>query len=198
MELFPFDDDYVRRLRDGDRETAEHFYAYFRDLLYAKLRRRLRSTQAIDEVRQEVFTRVLERLDKLQDARKLGAFVNSTCHNVLMEFYRQDSRAVALDDQSEVTDNATDLEATYDAVRNSARVRRILATLDEREQAILQAVFIDEGSKEELCERFGVDRQYLRVLLHRAKAKFRVAYLRRKSGRMSIDETFPGHSSLHE
>ncbi|MDQ3282637.1 MAG: sigma-70 family RNA polymerase sigma factor [Acidobacteriota bacterium] len=197
MELFPFDDPYVRRLREGDRETAEHFHAYFRDLLYAKLRRRLRSSAAIEDVRQEVFARVLQRLDTLHDPRKLGAFVNATCHNVLMEFYRQDSRAVALEEQGDVTD-AVDLDATYDSIRNSARVRRVLATLDEREQAILQAVFIDEGDKEEVCARFGVDRQYLRVLLHRAKAKFRTAYLRRKSGRLSIDETFPGHSSLHE
>ena len=41
---------YVRRLREGDRETAAHFHGYFRELLLLKLRRRLRTLEAIDEV----------------------------------------------------------------------------------------------------------------------------------------------------
>ncbi len=189
MDLFSFDDDYVRRLREGDRETAEHFHAYFRDLLHAKLRRRLRSMQAIEEVRQEVFARTLERLSGIEDPRKLGAFVNATCNHVLMEYYRQESRAVPLDEQPDIT-GELDLDSAYDTVRNSARVRRVLADMDEREAAILRAVFLEEGDKEQVCRRFGVDRQYLRVLLHRAKAKFRTAYLRRRSGRRAIFETF--------
>lgn len=195
MDLFSFDDDYVRRLQEGHRETAEHFYSYFRDLLHAKLRRKLRSMQVIEEVRQEVFARVLERLGDIEDPRKLGAFVNTTCQHVLMEYYRQESRAVSLDEQPDVAEES-DLEATYDAVRNSARVRSVLATLDEREAEILRAVFLEEGDKEQICERYGVDRQYLRVLLHRAKAKFRAAYMRRKSGRRAIFETFGGPTSL--
>src|ERR1051325_1278869 len=93
MELFPFDDDYVRRLREGDRETAAHFEAYFRDLLLIKLRRKLDSRQAIEDVRQEVFARVFAKLAELHDGRKLGSFVNSTCNHVLMEWYRLESRS---------------------------------------------------------------------------------------------------------
>src|SRR5215213_6667717 len=150
MDLFSFDDDYVRRLREGDRETAEHFHSYFRDLLYAKLRRRLRSTQAIEEVRQEVFTRVLERLGDIADGRKLGSFVNTTCNHVLMEYYRQESRAMSLEEQPDVN-GGVDLDSEYDAIRNSARVRRVLATMDPREAEILRAVFLDESDKDEIC-----------------------------------------------
>jgi RNA polymerase sigma-70 factor (ECF subfamily) len=196
MDLFSFDDDYVRRLREGDRETEAHFYAYFRDLLHAKLRRKLRSPHAVEEIRQEVFLRTLARLDEIHDGRKLGAFVNTTCNHVLMEYYRQESRAVSLEAQPDMAETSTDLDTAFDSVRNSARVRKVLATLDEREAAILGAVFLDEGDKDAICERYGIDREYLRVLLHRAKAKFRTAYLRRKSGKRAIFETFGRFSSL--
>lgn len=195
MELFVFDDDYVRRLREGDGETAAHFHAYFRDLLLLKLRRRLRSIDAIDEVRQEVFTRCLQHLDSLKDARKLGAFVNAICNRVLMEYYRAEGRTEALDEQAEIAD-ASDIGAAFDSARSSARVRRVLEDLPDRDAEILRAVFLEEGDKEEVCRRFGVDRAYLRVLLHRAKDKFRAQYLRRKSGRMSVFETFGGPTSL--
>ncbi|MFP5247768.1 MAG: RNA polymerase sigma factor [Thermoanaerobaculia bacterium] len=195
MELFRFDDDYVQRLRDGDRETAEHFHSYFRDLLLAKLRRRLSSMHAIDEVRQEVFTRTFERLDQLRDGRKLGAFVNSICNLVLMEYYRADARAVSLEEQPDLIDPG-DLETSFDAARNRARVRRTLEALDPRDADILRAVFLDEADKEEVCRRYDVDREYLRVLLHRAKEKFRTAFARRKSGRLTIFETFGAPKSL--
>lgn len=197
MELFPFDDEYVDRLRKGDRETEEHFHSYFRDLLFCKLRRRLTSAHAIDEVRQEVFLRVLGRLGELRDARKLGAFVNATCNHVLMEYYRAESRAESLEEGSDfaVDSNA---DAAVDAARMRTRVRRVLAELDERDAEILRAVFLDEIDKDEICRRYGVDRTYLRVLLHRAKERFRAMYLRRRSGRLQIGETFGARTSLQD
>ncbi len=54
-------------------------------------------------------------------------------------------------------------------------MRKVLAQLPERDQAILKAVFLEEVAKDEVCQRFGVGRDYLRVLLHRAKGKFRAA-----------------------
>jgi RNA polymerase sigma-70 factor, ECF subfamily len=197
MELFPFDDDYVGRLRNGDRATEEHFHSYFRDLLLVKLRRRLRSMQAVDEVRQEVYLRVIERLGDLRDGRKLGAFVNSTCNLVLMEYYRAESRTDALDADAEMA-TSTDADAQFDAALTKTRVRRVLELLEPRDAEILRAVFLEEGDKEEICRRYGIDRGYLRVLLHRAKEKFRAQFLRRQSGRMQIHETFGDRSSLPE
>jgi RNA polymerase sigma-70 factor, ECF subfamily len=75
-------------------------------------------------------------------------------------------------------------------------VRRVLQTLPPRDADLLRAVFLEEGDKDEVCARFGVERDYLRVLLHRAKEKFKTNYLRRRSGRMSIDETFGRPSTL--
>ena len=195
MELFAFDADYVRRLRAGDRETSAHFHAYFRDLLLIKLRRKVPSEQAIDDVRQEVFARVLAKLPELQDARKLGAFVNSVCNHVVMEWYRKASRDDTVDSSEFEIADQTNIEQTLVTEETTARVRRILSRMPARDANILRAIFIDEGDKEEVCRRFGVDRAYLRVLLHRAKEKFRSEF-RRKSGRLQMNETFRGNSSL--
>ena len=196
MELFVFDDDYVRRLREGDRETAAHFHAYFRDLLLLKLRRRLASIDAIDEVRQEVFTRCFEHLGELREARKLGAFVNSICNRVLMEYYRIEGRTEPLTEDAAEIPDTEDASGSLDSARTVARVRRVLDAMPERDAEILRAVFLEEHDKDEICRRFGVERDYLRVLLHRAKDKFKTYYLRRKSGRMTISETFGRNSSL--
>ena len=36
---------------------------------------------------------------------------------------------------------------------------------------------MEERDKDEVCKDFGVDRNYLRVLLHRAKSAFRAQYM---------------------
>lgn len=195
MELFPFDDEYVRRLREGDRETSAHFDSYFRELLLIKLRRKLDSRQAIDDVRQEVFVRVFAKLGELQDARKLGSFVNSICNHVLMEWYRIESRSDAFAQAVVDPGEQATIEEELVTEERVARVRRVLDRMAPRDANILRALFIEEGTKDEVCRRFGVDRAYLRVLLHRAKEKFRAEF-RKKSGRMQFNETFSGPTSL--
>jgi RNA polymerase sigma-70 factor (ECF subfamily) len=95
----------------------------------------------------------------------------------------------------DVADDANP-DSSFDTARNTARVRLVLETLPPRDAEILRAVFLEEGDKEEVCRRLGIDRDYLRVLLHRAKKAFRMRYLRRKSGRLSISETFGGRTTL--
>src|SRR5688572_12062020 len=90
MDFFQFDDDYVRRLREGDRETSEHFESYFRELLLIKLRWKVSRRDAIDDIIQETFVRVLARLGDLQAPEKLGAYVHSVANHVLQEWYRED------------------------------------------------------------------------------------------------------------
>jgi len=113
-----------------------------------------------------------------------------------MEYYRAEGRTDPLpDDASEIPDS-TDASTALDSARAVERVRRVLDAMPQRDSDILRALFIEEGDKEEVCRRFGVERDYLRVLVHRAKEKFKAFYLRRKSGRMTISETFGGDSSL--
>lgn len=199
MELFAFDDDYVRRLRARDRETEAHFYEYFRELLLLTLRRRVHSMQAIDEIRQEIFVRVLDKLGDLRDGRKLGAFVIGVCNHVVMEYWRGESRTEPLEPARDEPASSAALEEEQDRRMSSARVKRVLAALEAhnpRDSDILRAVFLDDSDKDEICRRFDIDRGYLRVLLHRAKDRFRAEYLRRESGRREIRETFGADPSL--
>ena len=54
----------------------------------------------------------------------------------------------------------------------------VLGELNARDQRMLRLVFLEEADKDDVCREFGVDRQYLRVLLHRAKNAFRQVYMR--------------------
>ena len=112
MLLQSFDESYVERLQAGDFRTQEHFVAYFSELIQLKLRSRLNSPQAIEDVRQETFTRVFAALHggKIRQPERLGAFVNSMCNNVLLEHYRASSRDSSLDDEEQQDFPATNVD----------------------------------------------------------------------------------------
>jgi RNA polymerase sigma-70 factor, ECF subfamily len=183
LQFREFDAGYVANLRAGDLHTQEHFVAYFTELLHLKLRSRLHSPQAIEDVRQETFARVLDSLRKegaLRHPERLGAFVNTVCNNVLFEHYRASSRSTSLDEEGRPEPPATDdVLGTVVSRQLKAKVREILLDLPERDRALLKAIFLDEKDRDEVCRERGVDREYLRVLLHRAKQSFKTEYVKR-------------------
>lgn len=52
-------------------------------------------------------------------------------------------------------------------------VERALEELPGKDRELLRQVFLHERDKDEVCRDLQVDREYLRVLLHRAKGRFR-------------------------
>ena len=181
-----FNEDYVRRLTDGDSGAGEHFASYFGNLLFMKLRVRLRSAALIEDVRQETLTRVLVVLRQgagVERPERFGAFVNGVCNNVVRELCRLDGREEAWDETIEEPVDATvDLDAELVNADMKREIERIFAEMPEKDRRILKAIYLDEIEKPEVCRLFHVDAGYLRVLLHRAKAQFREAYRRGRGG----------------
>ena len=177
MQFQTFTSEYVKGLTKGDLETERHFVAYFAELLRIKLRKALCSPQAVDDIRQETFLRVLNVLKQkngLANPEKLGAFVNGVCRNVLIEYYRSVSRhGPSSEPVLDVAGPGPDPEAKCVNEERKRGVREILEQLPARDRKILRLVFMEEKEKAEVCRICDVDRGYLRVLLHRAKNRFR-------------------------
>jgi RNA polymerase sigma-70 factor (ECF subfamily) len=180
VELFAFDKAYVELLRDGDPPTEQHFVSYFDQLLRIKLRARMLAAEVVNELRQETFIRVIAALRKeggIREPERLGAFVNSICNNVLLEYYRSSTRSQPLEDHHlESTGKVLDLEGLLVTKELNEHIHRVLHELPDRDRRLLCAMFLEEKDKDQVCREFGVDRDYLRVLFHRAKDKFRALF----------------------
>jgi RNA polymerase sigma-70 factor, ECF subfamily len=181
----PFDHDYLARLRAGDPETEHHFVAHFTNVIRLSLRSRLRSWELIEDIRQETFLRVLNflRSDRSLDRpERLGAYVHSVSINVMMELLRASTRHPPIpDDAYQLADRRANAEGSLVTRERKELVKSVLDDLSAKDRGILRAVYLEEMEKSEVCKRFEVDRDYLRVLVHRAKTRFRDAL--HKSGR---------------
>jgi RNA polymerase sigma-70 factor, ECF subfamily len=185
LKFEQFDEAYLARLHEGDPDTAEHFTAYFGRLVSIKLSSRVKSRPAIEDIRQETLLRVFRILRSdagVRHPERLGALVNSVCNNVFLEACRSNRLHEPL---SEVPGPALCEELMDGLIEEEQRreVQGVLDKLPERDRRLLRAVFFDEASREAMCAQLQVDRDYLRVLLHRAKEAFRLRFIQTRNAR---------------
>jgi RNA polymerase sigma-70 factor, ECF subfamily len=120
--------------------------------------------------------------DGIKQPERLGALVNSVCNHVLLEHYRSHRRIdSSLDEEPErsFVDERINVSGLFEVDETERVVRKILGDLPERDRRLLQAVLLEERDKDEVCAELGLSRDYLRVLVHRAKQSFKSSYLKR-------------------
>jgi RNA polymerase sigma-70 factor (ECF subfamily) len=186
LQFQKFNESYLEQLCSGDFRTESHFVTYFSELIQLKLRSRVNSPHTVEDLRQETFARVFAALrseGRLRQPERLGAFVNSVCNNVLLEHYRSSSRENPMEEEesANVPDPSLDVVAILSHKEMEQNVRQVLDELSERDRRLLREIFLEERDKDAVCQDFGVDRDYLRVLLHRAKQAFKAVYLKNMS-----------------
>ena len=182
-QFYSFDQDYLRRLASGDAAVEHHFSSYFGDLLLMKLRTRIRSQQLIEDIRQETLLRVLRIVLNagVEHPERFGPFVCGVCNNVMMELVRGEMRHEGSASEFEPADDRVDLEKPLVTQQRRQQVDSILEELPERDRELLRMFLLEERDKSEICKRFKVREDYLRVLLHRAKLRFRSMHSKRFS-----------------
>ncbi len=176
LPSFEFNAAYVHSLRQRDPATEEHFVSHFSPVLLRKLRKHLRSSEMAHDLRQETFLRVLTFLrsnHSIREPEHFEYFVLGVCNNVLHETYRQQKNVVSLDPEIEMASNEPGPDKCAMATEAADHVQRMLSGLSPRVRAILKAAFLEEQDRDEICVKFGVNPNHLRLLIYRAKKTLR-------------------------
>ena len=146
-----FDDDYLTRLRNGHEETAKHFDAYFRRMLRIKLWPKFgRSVK--EDLMDDVMAAAMEKI-------LAGEPRDPACLAADFNFDQISDRALTAEEQMILQEKA----------RN---VRSVLTTLKSRDRLILIDLFFNELHRDEVCRKYNVSREQLRLILFRARARF--------------------------
>jgi RNA polymerase sigma-70 factor, ECF subfamily len=186
-----FDEEYVRKLRDADPEVEQHFIAYFSRLLPLRLRGRI-SEEFIEDTTQNTFLRIFEILRSKggpKHPERLAAFVLGVCDNVSMEIHRKERWHEPLEEGMDPPDRCVDAAGMLANEELKKIVTEVLGQLSPQDRGILRMLFIDEESKDAICQKYGIAREYLRVLVFRARSRFRIAL--GKSGGRGLQEKAP-------
>jgi RNA polymerase sigma-70 factor, ECF subfamily len=151
------------------------------DRLRLKLRYKVlyhvgRNCADVDDLVQETLLRFYraEQRQTIRNTEEFGAFLNGVCRNVILEYHRRVKREPALDPEMPIPDAGIRPEAEVLEMRDA--IDHSLRELAERDRIILRSLYLEGKEKEDICKEWGMNDAQFRVVLFRAKERFRRAY----------------------
>lgn len=168
---------YLHALARQDPRAENDLIAAFSRPIKLKLRTHLRSPQEIEDACQETLLRVFTyfRLGKtLRNPASLPAFIHSVSANVALEMVRAHRKnGCSCDEIPEPIDSKADPERDAIASERRDTIQEVLRELSEKDQQLLRRICLEEEDRDQVCREFRVTRDYLRLLLHRARLRFK-------------------------
>jgi RNA polymerase sigma-70 factor, ECF subfamily len=171
--------DLARRIAAGDASAEEELVQrYSRGILYL-LRRLGAPPELADDLHQETFRIVLERLRsrRLDDPAGLAAFLRGTARNLVTAERRKAARRRTDPDEGELERAVNPSPSQLSAVlldEEAETVRRLIGELPtDRDRQLLLRFYVAEEEKEDICTDLGLDSLHFNRVLFRARQRFK-------------------------
>jgi RNA polymerase sigma-70 factor, ECF subfamily len=131
----------------------------------------------VDDIVQETLARFLVATgkEKIQNPAAVGAFLNGICRNVILEYRRRNMRDEPMPEVVPEPPGKGIAEADLFELREA--IAQGLEQLSERDRCVLRGFYLEEKKKEEILEQMGMTDENFRVVLCRAKERFRAIYV---------------------
>lgn len=136
-----------------------------------------RNCPDVEDIVQETLTRFVRAGQKSQirnNSEEFGAFVNGVCRNVILEYRRRVRREPLADPEIPIKDAGVRPDAEVYEMRQA--IDQGLAELADRDRTILRSLYLEGKEKEDICREWSMTDAQFRVVLFRAKERFRRAY----------------------
>jgi len=165
----------TERLRAGDRAALETIVQQWQDSLFRIAFRVVGDAASAEDVRQNVFLRLLESTETLREPKLFGAWIRRcTINEALLHLRKQRTHERAVDRLAQQV-KATDIELPppLDDATDATRLRLALSQLHPEQRAML-ALRFDEGlSFQELADVLGRPCSTVKSQVSRAIARLR-------------------------
>jgi RNA polymerase sigma-70 factor (ECF subfamily) len=173
----------VARIRRGDRTAEAELVARYSRGVGIILRRMAARHNVVDDLYQEVFLRVTEKIraGELREPERLSGFVSGLARNLAIDYFRRNPSAgsPAEAEADEVPDRDPGPLERLLRGEDEACVRRTMAELSsERDREMLVRFYLGDEEKQRICDDLRLTSLQFNRVLHRARTRFRELYER--------------------
>lgn len=162
-------------MQRGDAHAAEELYDRLAHKVFGFSMNRLRDKAAAEDVSQEIFLKLVDRIETFDQAR--GTFSSwfwQLARNTVTDFYRA-RREVAFSDTGEavIEERAGSVEMAPESGWQLKELFGFMKTLSSDEQELFELRFVADLSYREIARMLGKNEGALRVAASRLKDKVR-------------------------
>jgi RNA polymerase sigma-70 factor (ECF subfamily) len=174
--------DLVSRIREGDRQAEAELVERYSLGVMIIIRRVVRDTMAAEDIHQEGFRIVLEKIRRgdVREPEKLSGFVCGVARNLVIDHFRRATRQennAVIDEAVSIPHPAPDQLQELLRKEKADLVRQVLKGMsNERDIQALYRFYIADDDKEQICADLGLTSLHFNRVLHRARERFRELY----------------------
>ncbi len=125
------------------------------DDLRAFIRSRVRHESDADDILQDVFVRVLEKIGSLREAERIEAWVYQIARNVIADFYRRQTPR-----PTEAVEEVADQDETYGGTNQNHAIANwlslMVSNLPKKQRDAVQMYEIEGRPQSEIAELLGI------------------------------------------
>jgi RNA polymerase sigma-70 factor (ECF subfamily) len=182
----------VKLIQSGERTAEAELYRRYQSGVLYLLKRRCGDVMQAQDLRQETFRIVLERLRQqgLEQPQQLARFIHRVAENLFIGEVRKVQRRQTYADTdglASVPDHqlhALDLLSREDTALSTRQLLSELST--DRDRQLLQLYYLEDREKTEICQQLSLSPAHFDRVLYRAKQRFRKLLL--KQVKNSVDK----------
>ncbi len=180
------DELYLRLVLEGDASRFSYFIEKYKGMAYSIAYRILGRREDAEETVQDAFLKAFRSLDKFRGSSKFSTWFYRIVVNSSLSRVRTPETVTESLDENEtsefIVDDVGSAYRRLEAVEKKELVDRALGKLNVEDRLLLTLYYLNENSIEEISEITGMNRENLKMKLHRARGRmYRIIHAELKS-----------------
>ena len=168
LKLLAEESSLVEQAKAGDTEAFGQLYEASLDRVYQYIFFRVPDEQSAEDLTSQVFLKAWEKLDQYRPRSPFLAWLYAIARNSVVDHYRSQRPAVALDDVAPVRSHEAGPDTATEQKFELESLRLAILQLTAEQQEVLILKFIAEFNTEEVARHMGKTQGAVRALQMRA------------------------------
>lgn len=161
------DAELIKRAKSADPHALELIYERYSSAIYRYIFFRVRDAELAEDLRAEVFLRMLEGINRYEDRGwPISAWLYRIAHDRTIDTLRRRYKRPQLP-LEEWSDTCDGPDSTVDAKLDQEELRQTIDQLTESQRQVILMRFMGELSVQEVAQRLGRTEGAIKALQHR-------------------------------
>ena len=171
----------IQRILAGDEDAFESLIKKYQKQVHALAFRKVRDFQTAEDITQETFFRVYQKLATLNDPAKFSGWLYAIVNHLCIAWHRKNRLQTESLQEIHISEIETDVYSRYVAVEHAKTtaemqrdlVRKLLTKLKESDQEVITLHYFEEMTSSEIGTHLGVSENTIKSRLHRARQQLK-------------------------
>ena len=171
----------IQRILAGDESAFESLIKKYQKQVHALAFRKVGDFQTAEDITQETFLRVYQKLAALNDPAKFSGWLYAIVNHLCIAWHRKKRLQIESLQEIHISEIETDAYSRYVTIEHTKTtaeaqrdlVRKLLTKLKESDQEVITLHYFEEMTSSEIGAHLGVSENTIKSRLHRARQQLK-------------------------